>query len=294
MNYPCSMTAFGRGEANREGRSWTVELRSVNHRYSDVKVKIPRKYAGFEERIKKEVAGYYSRGHVEVMVTPGGGAADTLKLSANLTLAREYHQCLHAIREELDLPDPPTLAMLKECRDVISAVEVQENLDAFWPELAEALQLALNSTRRMREAEGEATKAELLGRLAGFESAVAAIEAEIPTLVAKRGERLKERLELLLGSIDLDPVRLAQEVAAMADKSDVTEEIVRLRSHIEQFRHFLALPEPTGRRLDFLLQEFFREINTTASKISDVKISHQTVEMKNEVEKLREQVQNLE
>jgi uncharacterized protein (TIGR00255 family) len=294
MNYPCSMTAFGRGEASANGRVWTVELRSVNHRYLDVKIKMPRKYAGFEEQIKREIGTCYSRGHVDVMVTVSGEGTDSLKLVANLPLAHEYQQCLNAIRHELHLPDPPTLAMLKDCRDVITAVEAPEDVENAWPELAEALKMALESTRCMREAEGEATKVELLGRLAGFEAAVAAIEAEIPGLVANRGEKLKERLTTLLAGVNLDPVRLAQEVAVMADKSDVTEEIVRLRSHIEQFRRFLAAPEPAGRRLDFLLQEFFREINTMASKISEVTISHQTVEMKNEVEKLREQVQNLE
>lgn len=294
MNYPCSMTAFGRGEASGNGRVWTVELRSVNHRYLDIKIKMPRKYAGFEEQVKREIVTCYSRGHVDVLVTVSGEAAESLKLVANLPLAHEYHNCLNAIRKELHLPDAPTLAMLKDCRDVITAVEAPEDVDAAWPELASALVMALNSTRRMREAEGEATRAELLDRLTGFETAAGAIEAEIPSLVARRGERLKERLTTLLAGVNLDPVRLAQEVAAMADKSDVTEEIVRLRSHIEQFRHFLAAPEPTGRRLDFLLQEFFREINTMASKISEAKISHQTVEMKNEVEKLREQVQNLE
>jgi uncharacterized protein (TIGR00255 family) len=288
------MTAFGRGEATGAGRAWIVELRSVNHRYLDIKIKMPRKYAAFEERIKREIGVWYSRGHVDVLVTVGGEAAESLKLTANLALAHEYHNCLTAIRKELHLPDTPTLEMLKDCRDVITAVEVSEDVDAAWPELAEALRLALNSTRRMREAEGEATKTELLTRLRDFEKAVGAIEAQTPSLVARRGEKLRERLSSLLAGVTLDPVRLAQEVAVMADKSDVTEEIVRLKSHIEQFRHFLAAPEPTGRRLDFLLQEFFREINTTASKISEVTISHQTVEMKNEVEKLREQVQNLE
>lgn len=294
MNYPCSMTAFGRGEASANGRAWTVELRSVNHRYLDIKIKMPRKYAEFEEQIKREIGSWYSRGHVDVLVTVSGEAADSLKLTANLALAREYHQCLTAIRDDLALADGPTLAMLKDCRDVITAVEAQEDVAAAWPELAAALKMALHSTRRMREAEGAATKAELLTRLSDFETAVGAIEAQSPSLVAKRGEKLKERLTTLLAGVNLDPVRLAQEVAVMADKSDVTEEIVRLKSHIEQFRHFLAASEPTGRRLDFLLQEFFREINTTASKISEVTISHQTVEMKNEVEKLREQVQNLE
>lgn len=294
MNYPCSMTAFGRGEANGAGRTWTVELRSVNHRYSDIKIRIPRKHAGFEERIKREITNYYSRGHVDVMVTVAGEAAESLHLQANLSLAREYHQCLTSLRDELKLPDQPSLAMIKDMRDIITVVEVQDDLEAVWPELAAALRLALENTRSMREAEGEATKAELLGRLQAFKETVSAIERELPALLEKRGEKLKERLDSLLAGVDLDPVRLAQEVAVLADKSDITEEIVRLYSHIEQFSNFLEVQEPTGRRLDFLLQEFFREINTMASKIGDVKISHQAVAMKNEVEKLREQVQNLE
>lgn len=294
MSFPRSMTAFGRGEASLAGRAWVVEIRSVNHRYSDYKIKLPRKYAALEERIKQEVAARQSRGHIEIMVTPAGGEEGGRHLAPNLELAREYYRCLMTLRDELELPDQPTLAMLRELPELIQAAEEDEDLEASWPGLQSALLAALEKAAVMREQEGEATKRELLTRLTGVETVLAAIEAAVPVTIAKRREKLQERLTALLNGADIEPTRFNQEIALLIDKGDVTEEIVRLRSHLEQFRRFLDAPEPTGRRLDFLLQEFFREINTIASKISEVVITHQTVELKNEVEKMREQVQNLE
>jgi len=294
MSFPRSMTAFGRGEASLAGRAWVVEIRSVNHRYSDYKIKLPRKYAALEERIKQEVAARQSRGHIEITVTPAGGETSGRHLAPNLELAREYQRCLMTLRDELELPDQPTLAMLRELPELIRAKEEDEDLEAIWPGLQSAILAAVENAAGMREQEGEATKRELLTRLDGVETVLAAIEEAVPATIEKRREKLQERLTALLNGTPLDPNRLNQEIALLIDKGDVTEEIVRLRSHLEQFRRFLEAPEPTGRRLDFLLQEFFREINTIASKISEVAITHQTVELKNEVEKMREQVQNLE
>ncbi|MGV1098466.1 YicC/YloC family endoribonuclease [Thiovibrio sp. JS02] len=294
MKRPLSMTAYGRGDSTRGTRSWTVEIRSVNHKFFDPAIKLPRKYLGLEDRIKKEIFAHYSRGHVDVFVTPGAEAGDQIRLQVNLPLARNYQQCLETIRRELNLADAPTLAMIKDFREIITAHEEEEDLDAVWPGMEEALRQALANALVMREQEGEALRSELNGRLAIFAETVENISRDIPVIVQRRGEKLKERLANLLQGVDLDPLRLAQEVAVMADKSDVTEEVVRLRSHISQFAGFLAADEPVGRRLDFLLQEFLREINTLAAKISDATTAHLTVELKTEVEKLREQVQNIE
>ncbi|OGR00679.1 MAG: YicC family protein [Deltaproteobacteria bacterium RIFOXYD12_FULL_55_16] len=294
MIRPLSMTGYGRGEFRAGTRSWTVEIRSVNHKFLDLSLKIPRKYLGLEERLKKEISAYYSRGHVDVYVNPGAESGDGIRLAANLPLARNYYQCLEDIRQELSLPDAPTLAMIQDYKEIIIAHEEEEDLEAVWPQVLEALTQALNMAQGMRAQEGAALKAELHQRLQVFARTVEGIAQDIPGIVLRRTEKLKERLVVLLQGIDLDPLRLAQEVAMMADKADVTEEVVRLRSHINQFNGFLAADEPVGRRLDFLLQEFLREINTLASKISDAPIAHLTVELKTEVEKLREQIQNIE
>lgn len=294
MNRPLSMTGYGRGESQTGARSWTVELRSVNHKFLDLSIKIPRKYLGLEDRIKKEIGSHYSRGHVDVFINPGAETGDGIRLAANLALARDYQQCLETIRQDLSLPDSPTLAMIQNYKDIIVAHEEEEDLEAVWPHVSEALAQALTMARSMREQEGAALKTELSRRLEEFAKTVETIAQDIPSIVQKRTDKLKERLANLLQGVDLDPIRLAQEVAIMADKADVTEEVVRLRSHISQFSGFLEATEPAGRRLDFLLQEFLREINTLASKISDAPTAHLTVELKTEVEKLREQIQNIE
>ena len=292
MKRPLSMTGYGRGEVTG-AKSWTVEVRSVNHKFLDLSIKIPRKYLGLEERIKKEIGTYYSRGHVDVYVNPGAEAGDNIRLAANLPLARNYYQCLEAIREDLSL-EAPTLAMIQNYKEIIVAHEEEEELEAVWPQVSEALAQALTMAQSMRAQEGESLKNELSQRLQEFAKTVETIALDVPAIVQRRTEKLKERLAVLLQGVDLDPLRLAQEVAMMADKADVTEEGVRLRSHISQFSGFLAVDEPVGRRLDFLLQEFLREINTLASKISDAPTAHLTVELKTEVEKLREQIQNIE
>ncbi|HIJ78006.1 MAG: YicC family protein [Desulfobulbaceae bacterium] len=294
MIRPLSMTSYGCGDSASGPKSWTAEIRSVNHRFLDVKVKIPRKYSGLEERIKKEIATQFSRGHVDVTITPGSESVDSMRLVVNMPLARDYHQCLESISRELGLADRPSLAMIKDFREVITANEVEEDLDAIWPSIREALANALNNGLVMREQEGAALKKDLADRLQNFAATVAEIEKTVPDLVRMKEEKLKERLDKLLAGLDIDPMRLVQEVAILTDKSDITEELVRLKSHIDQFAHFLDSDEPIGRRLDFLLQEFLREINTFASKINNASMAHQSVDLKNEVEKLREQIQNLE
>ncbi len=294
MNRPLSMTSFGRGDASHGTTTWTVEVRSVNHRYCDISCKIPRRYAPLEERIRREVAGRYSRGHIDVVLSYVTGGADSVRISVDLGLAQRYQQSLCELSEALDLTPPADLAMVAAFKDVVTVTEAEEDLDAVWPHIQAALAGALDNGMAMRAREGAALKEDLLGRLAALAATADIIEKQAPELVRKKEAALKERLDNLLKGVDIDPARLAQEVAVMADKADVTEELVRLRSHCRQFAHFLELDEPVGRRLDFLMQEFLREINTTASKINDAGVAHLAVELKNEVEKMREQVQNLE
>src|SRR3989339_280635 len=191
MKRPFSMTGYGRGEV-AGAKSWTVEVRSVNHKFLDLSIKIPRKYLGLEDRIKKEIGTCYSRGHVDVYVNPGAGAGDNIRLAANLPLARDYYRCLEEIRHDLSLPDAPTLAMLQSYPEVIVAHEEEEDLEAVWPQVSEALTHALTMAHSMRAQEGEALKNELHRRLQAFAQTVEGIARDIPAIVQRRTEKLKE------------------------------------------------------------------------------------------------------
>jgi uncharacterized protein (TIGR00255 family) len=297
MGKPISMTGFGRGEASGNGRSWTVELRAVNHRYSDIIIKIPRQYYVLEDKIKKEIVKYHTRGRVDLYISVVDEAIAIDRLKADVGLAREYCNCLKEISQELSVAGEPDLSMLATFRDIIVPVDNEagvEVVEQLWPDVKRAVIAALDDCLAMRQNEGEALLNDLQSRIGVFEKTVDDIDNSIPEILEKRQQALKERLDNLLSGVDIDPLRLAQEVAVMADKSDVSEEIVRLRSHISQFHGFLELEEPVGRRLDFLIQEFLREVNTIASKINNADTAHLIVGLKNELEKIREQVQNIE
>jgi len=288
------MTGFGRGEASAEGRTWVAEIRTVNHRFLDQRVVLPRLFNAFEEPVKKMVATILDRGRVDITFSVQGLSAVEPQLVVNESVARQYHRCLQQLIDVYGLDGTVTLRDMLTLRDVITLEEQRPDMDAEWVLISSALDAALKDCDIMREREGQALQQDLLGRLAKFESVVRQIDTHIPELQQQRQSDLRLRVGKLLEGLDLDPIRLAQETALMADKSDVTEEITRLDSHMAQFRSFLASDEPVGRRLDFLLQEFLREVNTLSSKISSASIAHLGVEMKNEIEKLREQVQNIE
>ena len=297
MGKPVSMTGFGRGPASGKESSWTVELRSVNHRYLDISIKLPRRFIGWDDKIKKEISSIHSRGRVEIFITFNDEGVDNTKLRADIGLAKEYLRCLKEVARELSITGEPDLTMLASYRDIVAPLEEEsgaEIFDEFWPDLKVAVADALQECLRMRQSEGEILQNDLLERLAFFKQKIDEIEHSLPVIIEKRGKALQERLDNLLSGIDIDPVRLAQEVAILVDKSDVTEEIVRLRSHMDQFNGFLNLDEPVGRRLDFLVQEFLREVNTISSKINHAETAHLIVGLKNDLEKIREQVQNLE
>jgi uncharacterized protein (TIGR00255 family) len=288
------MTGFGRGEANDGGRSWTAEIRTVNHRFLDQRVTLPTAFAGLEERVKKQVAAQQDRGRTEICLTCHGEVSGAAQLTVDMELARQYYRCLLELHEQLGLSGTVELRDLLAQRGIIVQQEQHPDVEQEWPLIEQAVLAALADCARMREQEGQALKTELNSRLDHFAALVSEIETAVPQLVAQRHLELQERVAKLLAGMDIDPARLAQEAAVMADKADVTEEIVRLGSHISQFRSFLDSDEPCGRRLDFLLQEFLREVNTLASKIANAAIARLGVEMKNEIEKLREQVQNIE
>lgn len=291
---PRSMTGFGRGEAADAGRTWVAEVRTVNHRFLDQRVILPRLFTALEEPVKKMVAAALDRGRVDVTFSVQGLAAIEPQLVVNESVARQYHRCLQQLISNYGLESVVTLKDMLTLRDVVSLEEQRPDMDAEWQLISRALAAALKDCDIMREKEGQALHQDLLNRLEKFESIVGQIKSRIPELQQQRTIDLRQRVNKLLEGLDLDPIRLAQETAIMADKSDVTEEITRLGSHMAQFRAFLVSDEPVGRRLDFLLQEFLREVNTLSSKIANASIAHLGVEMKNEIEKLREQVQNIE
>ncbi len=289
-----SMTGYGRAETEQQGRIWSVEVRSVNNRFLDAKVKLPRNYTALEDRVRKQIGSYHQRGRIDLILTVSGDFSDLVEITVDLNLARVYQSRLNRLAAELGIASQADLPLLIGLPDVLTREQRSEDLEAIWPLLSTTIEAALEQCREMRVREGEALTAELSERLELFTGVLDDIEQRLPAIVAEREQALKERLDKLLAAVDLDPIRLAQEVAILADKSDITEEMVRLRSHIAQFTDLLGSSEPVGRKLDFLIQEFLREVNTIGSKINDAENAHRAVALKSELEKMREQVQNIE
>ncbi len=289
-----SMTGFGRGEVASGGRVWMAEVRCVNNRYLDLKIKMPNGYAVLEERVRKKVSGFHQRGRVDLLLAVNGDFSDLVKMHVNLELVRGYKLAMAQIAQELGVEAAIDPAFVASRPEVLVQEQQNEDIEAVWPLLEQALDQALVDCEAMRQQEGAALVRDLSARLQVFTQTIEKIEAGIPELLKQREQVLGERLQKLLGNVQLDEQRLCQEVAILADKTDVTEEIVRLQSHIGQFHSFLTEKEAVGRKLDFLLQEFLREVNTIASKINDAAIAYLTVELKSELEKMREQIQNIE
>jgi uncharacterized protein (TIGR00255 family) len=289
-----SMTGFGRGEVASGGRLWVAEVRCVNNRYLDLKIKLPQGYGVIEERLRKMVSGYHQRGRVDLGLSVNGNSADSVRMRVNMELVRAYKSAIEEIAGELGGLAVVDAAFVASRPEVLIQEQQGEDIEAAWPFLEQAVEQALIACEAMRSLEGDAMVSDLLARLQVFVRHLETIETAIPELLKQREQILGERLQKLLGNVQLDEQRLSQEVAILADKTDVTEEIVRLKSHMGQLQSFLGEKEAVGRKLDFLLQEFLREVNTLASKISDAPIASLTVELKSELEKMREQVQNIE
>ena len=289
-----SMTGFGRGEISSGGRVWTAEVRCVNNRYLDLKMKLPRGYTPLEERIRRKVGVTCQRGRIELFLSVSGDFSNLQEVKVHLALASGYRNALQILADEFTLPLAITPQLLASFPEVLNREQKDEDLEGVWAVIEEVIDEALLHCDTMRLQEGDALATDLTTRLQFFSATIDRIESSIPELLEQRRVSLGERLEKLLGNVQLDPARLAQEVAIMADKTDVTEEIVRLRCHIKQFTLFLCEEGGIGRKLDFLIQEFLREVNTLASKINDAMLAHLTVDLKSELEKMREQIQNIE
>ena len=287
-----SMTGFGQGLGQAGETAFRVELRSVNNRFREVIVKMPRLLMPLEDFIKSKVGDEVARGRVEVFISLEGSRMRA-RPSPNLDLARDYLSALRLLKEELNLAGEPDLALMAGYRDIIDLADIPPDLDLLKPGLEAALEEALGGLLRMRAKEGERLVADLRERLEFLAQFTAEMEEAAPTVVEAAQQRLKERVEALLGQA-LEPERLAQEAAILADKADITEELVRLRSHLSQFRGYLDKGGPVGRKLDFLTQEIHREINTSGVKLNQADLGQRVVEAKAELEKIREQIQNLE
>lgn len=289
-----SMTGYGRGQASAGEGAWVVELRTVNSRYLDFHLRLPPSLSALEERVKKALAARLTRGRVSLTVNALGPVATAPHLVLNRPLLAEYRRVLAELQQELGLSEEPGLAPFLYNRDLIQVLEEGPDPEAVWAQLEPALGQALEEAEAMRAAEGQALAQDLGQRLQRVQELFQQAAARSGEVVENYRQRLQERIARLLDEPQLDPQRLALEVAVIADKSDTTEEAVRAASHLEQFRQFLTAEEPVGRKLDFLLQELNREANTMGSKTPDAEASQTIVELKTELERIREQVQNIE
>jgi len=288
-----SMTGYGRGEAPLEDRKIIAEIRSVNHRFCDISVKLPKRFLLFEAEIKKLVNSFLSRGKIDVTVQFEGNGEETFNLAVNLPLAKTLYELLDTLKKELALRDEISLSSLLSFKDIIAAARETPETSNDWEALKPCLEQALEALRGMQEIEGGEIAHDLRERLSSIKTVIEEIEQVFPRALAERQTALRERIQKLCEEIELDASRMTQEVAIIADKSDITEELIRAKSHLKQFDQWLESTEPVGRKLDFILQEINREINTIGSKASDARISLNVVLVKNELEKIREQVQNI-
>jgi len=289
-----SMTGYGRGETAINGRTITVEVRSVNNRYLDCSVKMPRLYIFAEEAIKSRVQNSISRGKVDVFVTTDNAQGQPVIVSVNQTLADGYYNALTALRDQYGLKDDITVSLLSRFQDVLLVEKSQEDVEAVAQDICSVLDIALKDFDQMRQREGEKLAADIRSRAATITSLLGKVEARSPQTVSEYRKRLETRMQEVLSNVHLEESRILTEAAIFADKIAVDEETVRLHSHLGQLEEMLSTNGPIGRKLDFLIQEFNREANTIGSKCSDLEITRYVVDIKAEIEKIREQVQNIE
>lgn len=289
-----SMTGFGRVQETVDGMNVTVELRSVNHRYFEFTAKVPRTYGFLEEKLKTFTNTLVARGKVECYVAVEQLEESETTVSVNASLAKGYVDALRQLSEMFGLTADISAGALSRYPDVLVLQKTAADEDRIWNAVRTVAEKAVMRFIEMRETEGEKLKADILSRADTILEHVAFVEARSPQTVKEYNEKLKQRMEELLGNTQVDEQRLLTEAAIFADKIAVDEETVRLRSHISQLRTFMEADEPIGRKLDFLVQEINREANTIGSKAQDVEIAKRVIAVKAEVEKIREQVQNIE
>ena len=289
-----SMTGYGRGgEVISLGRL-SVEARSTNHRYLDISLKLPKKLSPFEARIKDVVKSRFSRGRVDISLAMDSEEKDQFTLEPNIDVAQMYVQALQSLKSKLDIQGEVTLDLVARAKDIITAKEVEGDIDTCWEEVSKVLLSCLQALEEMREREGRSLAIDLEQRLKCITGHMEEVKVRSPSVLEAYRKRLADRVAEMTGGMEVDRWRLHQEIAYFADRSDINEELVRIDSHLKQFGEMLKSDEPIGRKMEFLLQEIHREVNTISAKANDVVISQRVVEIKGELEKMREQIQNIE
>ena len=289
-----SMTGFGRGEVQRGERKITVEIKAVNHRYFDVNVKMPKSLMAFDAPVRTLLKEYIDRGKVDVFITVQSQASDDCAVVYNEKIARQYLDSYRKMSEDLGLSDDIKLSLIGKSPEVLTLVEESENEDELWSELEEAAREACENLVKVRTIEGENLKKDILEKLAHMESNVDLVEERAPQIVEAYRTRIEEKVKELVGDTTIDEQRLASEIVLYSDKICTDEERVRLRSHIHSMEDNLKKGGAVGRKLDFIAQEMNREANTILSKANDLETSNIAIDLKTEIEKVREQIQNIE
>ncbi len=290
-----SMTAFSHAEKKEREFAVAVEIRSYNSKNLDIALRLHHGYMVFEDRVKSLIQDVLTRGRIEIKITVVDNSEDACAFDVDEIRAAAYHKALVRLKDKLNIEVDIPIEILARANGVIVPVDIQRDIEESWPVIKDCLNTALEDLKLMRQKEGDFICKDILERLEYIKRNIKQIKAESTDLLIHYKEQLKERIAALTnGIIDIDQGRIAQEAAFLADRSDISEEIVRVLSHIQQFRTIIASDVPGGRKLNFLLQEFNREFNTIGSKTGKVDVAHRVVDVKAELEKIREQVQNIE
>jgi len=289
-----SMTGFGSGVVERDGRKMSIELKSVNHRYLDINLRLPRFLSFLEQQMRSTLKASLTRGHVDIYINYKNEREDTKTVQTDVSLAKEYFNSIEKIGVTLDIKTKVNAIDIASFPDVLKVSDAPENEDEVLSLLSDATTLALVKLIEMRESEGLAMKADLNQKLTNIEKNLVIIKDKGPVIVKDYRDRLHARISDLLEQVQIDDNRIASEVAFFADKASIEEETVRMDSHITQMRNTMELSGSIGRKMDFIVQEMDREVNTICSKSNDLTVTNSGLELKSEIEKLREQVQNIE
>ena len=289
-----SMTGYGRSEVRHAHLALTVEARSVNHRYLDIALRSPRFYAPLEARMKQRVSTYFTRGRIDITLVLQESSTTGRTLLLDHTLAQQYYEALQRLQVSLGLPGTIDLSLIASLRDVFRVEEASADIENDWDIIAQGLDAALQALRTMRRQEGEVLSHDFHIRLQAMAQQSQNIRQRVPQVVVEYQQRLEQRVKDLFAQFELDPNRVAQEAILFAERSDITEELTRLEAHMQACTRLLSSSEAVGRKIEFLVQEMHREVNTIGSKSNDTAIAHSVVELKSELERMREQIQNIE
>ncbi len=289
-----SMTGFGRGTSESEASSFIVEIKTVNHRYFELNARMPRTLISLEDGIRKYVNDKIKRGKVDIFITQNQGANEDMSVVVNESLAENYVEALQNLRDKYDLRDDISATTLARFPEVLKLEQKEEDLEKTWKILLPAVEEAVHNLVSMRQQEGEKLLIDITKRCECISSNVDIINRRVPEVTEEYRARLLKKVEEILAEKSIDENRIAMEVVLQADKSCVDEEIVRLKSHVAQVIKTFKLGEPIGRKLDFIVQEMNREANTIASKVNDLELTNIALDIKSDIEKIREQVQNIE